>query len=629
VAPPVDAPRARTGRLVVAAVLAALVLVVFSPTLSNDFVNYDDDRYVTQNPHVQQGFNAASLRWAWTTGHFYWHPLTWMSHMLDWRLYGAAPAGHHATSVALHAANTALVFVLLAAMTGAVWRSALVAALFGLHPLRVESVAWIAERKDVLSACFWLLTTLAYAWYTRAPSRRRLALVVAGLALGLTAKPMLVTLPATLLLLDYWPLGRLRASADLWPLVREKLPLLPLVAASIAVTLALEPAGIMSLESIPPLVRVENALVSYVAYLGELVWPVDLYVPRLHPRGGIPGWSVVGAAALLGAITAAAWRLRATRPYVLVGWLWYLGTLVPVIGLAQAGEQAMADRFTYVPLLGVVIALVWLLPARAAPPVAAMALIVLALLALRTRAQIAVWRNSETLFGHALAIEERNPVAHLNLGYALGDHGDLDGAARHLERALELRPASPRAHVGLGNILVTRDRTEEAVAHYRAALGMNPDSPHALANLGYALARQGRAAEAIGLYQRALAIDPTFAVAHKFLGVALSGQGRAAEALAHFEEAVRWDARDPDALSDLGAALMAAGRGAEGLVWVDRALTLNPRLAEAQTNRILGLFLLGRWPDAWAAVASARTAGVEPPAALLQALAAKMPEPLH
>jgi hypothetical protein len=445
-------------RLAVCTLLAAAVLIVFWPTLANDFVNYDDDRYVTQNPHVQHGFDAASLRWAWTTGHFYWQPLTWMSHMLDWRLYGAAPAGHHATSVALHALNTALLFALLDGMTGAPWRSALAAAVFGLHPLRVESVAWIAERKDVLGTLFWLLTTLAYVWYARAPSWRRGALVALGLAVGLTAKPMLVTLPATLLLLDYWPLGRLRTRDDVWPLVREKLPLLPLVVASVAVTITLEHEGaIGSLEAFPLTARIGNAVVAYAAYLWKLVWPAGLYVPYLHARGGIPPWQVVAAALLLIGITAGALRLRRTHPYVLVGWLWYLGTLVPVIGLVQAGEQAMADRFTYVPLIGVVVALVWLLPARAATPAGAAAALALVLLALATRTQIAVWRNSVTLFEHALAIEEQNPVAHLNLGYALGDGGDLDAAERHFARTLELRPQSPRAHVGLGNVLVSRD----------------------------------------------------------------------------------------------------------------------------------------------------------------------------
>ena len=617
-------------RLAVAAALAAVVLVVFWPTLTNDFVNYDDDRYVTQNPHVQQGFDAASLRWAWTTGDFYWQPLTWTSHMLDWRLWGAAPAGHHATSVALHATNTALLFALLAAMTGEVWRSALAAALFGLHPLRVESVAWVAERKDVLSTFLWLVTTLAYVWYAKAPSLRRMALVAIGLALGLMAKPMLVTLPATLLLLDWWPLGRLRTRDDLWPRVREKLPLVPLVVASLWITVALEHQGaIGTLDEFSFAARVQNAIVAYAAYLWMLVWPVNLWVPYLHARGGIPWWQVASAAALLIAVTAAAIRVRESRPWVLVGWLWYLGTLLPVIGLVQAGEQAMADRFTYVPQIGIVMALVWLLPAGAGVPLAAAAAVALALLAVRTRAQIAVWRDSVTLFAHALAGDERNPVAHLNLGYALGERGDLEGARRHFERTLELRPQSPRAHVGLGNVLVGSGQPDAAVAHYRDALAMDPESEHALANLGFALAGQGRTDEAIALYRRALAVDPNFAVAHRYLGVALANAGRPAEALPEFEQAVRLDARDADAWNGLGVALMAAGRVPEGLAAVDRALALAPGLAGAHLNRILGLYHLGRWADAWAAVRAARAAGVEPPAPLVQALAARMPEPLE
>jgi len=617
-------------RLAIAALLAVTVLAVFAPTLRNDFVNYDDDRYVTQNPHVQQGFTAEALHWAWTTDYMAnWHPLTWMSHLLDWELYGANAAGHHATSVVLHALNTALLFVLFATMTGAPWRSALVAALFGLHPLHVESVAWVAERKDVLSTSFWLLTTLAYVAWTRRPTRGRYALVALGLALGLMAKPMLVTLPATLLLLDAWPLGRLRSRAELWPRVREKLPLLPLVIASCVITVLVQRRGgaVGSLEGFPLAARVGNAIVAYAAYLWKLFWPVDLYVPYLHPRGAISAAAVAGAAALLVALTAVAIRLRATRPYILVGWLWYLGTLVPVIGLVQAGEQAIADRFTYVPLIGVFVALAWLIPARATAPVAALAVLVLAVLAFRTRAQIALWQNPMTLFEHALAVEERNPVAHLNLGYAFGDRGDLDAATRHLERALELRPDSAKAHVGLGNVLIGHGRTEEAVAHYRHALALDPDSQHALANLGFALASQGRYDEAIPLYERALVLDPYFAIAHKYLGVALANRGRSAEALAHFETSVRYDPRDADALNDLGVALMTAGRIPEGLAWVDRAVVTNPRLGSAHVNRILALYQLGRYADAWAAVRVARDAGAAPPEALLAALSAKMREP--
>jgi Flp pilus assembly protein TadD len=547
--------------------------------------------------------------------------------MLDWRLYGAAPAGHHATSVALHAANTARVFALFTTMTAAPWRSALVAALFGLHPLRVESVAWVAERKDVLSAFFWLLTTLAYVWYTRAPSLRRGALVALGLALGLMAKPMLVTLPATLLLLDYWPLRRLGSRRDLWPRVREKLPLIPLVLAVSFATIVAQGDALGSLESFSLAARLENAIGAYAVYLWQLVWPMNLYIPRLHSRGSIPLGQVVAAAAVLIAVTAGAIRVRASHPYVLVGWLWCVGTLLPVIGLMQAGEQAMADRFTYVPMIGVVAALVWLVPARAGTPATVVAALVLVLLTVRTRSQIAVWRDPVTLFEHTLAVDERNPIAHSNLGYALGDRGDLEGASRHFQRTLELRPHSPRAIVGLGNVLVSRDRTDEAITQYRAALAMEPDSKHALANLGYSLAREGRNDEAVGYYQQALAVDPYFAVAHKYLGVALANQGRAAEALAHFEESVRWDARDPDALNDLGVALMSAGRVTGGRGWGPRARAHNPRVAGAHTTRIPGLYPLGRAAEAWGAVGIARAAGVEPPAALLAALAAKTPEP--
>ena len=613
--------------MVLAVLLGAAVLATFWPVLGNDFVNYDDDLYVTRNPWVQRGLSWDAARWAITTdaaGN--WHPVTWLSHQIDWQLWGAAPRGHHATSAALHAVNTLLVFALLDGMTASPWRSALVAALFGLHPLRVESVAWVAERKDVLSTCLWLLTTIGYVRYTRHPGPWRYLAVVLGLALGLMAKPMLVTLPLTLLLLDYWPLGRLRRSADLGSLVREKVPLLLLAAASAVVTWRVQhAAGVVTPLPLPT--RIGHAAVSYVAYLGKMLWPLHLSVIYPHP-GRVALGAVVPCLLVLTLITAAVVWQRRRRPFLLVGWLWYLGTLVPVIGVVQAGAAAMADRFTYVPLVGVFVALAWLVPAGPASRfVAAAAAVVLALLAAQTRAQIHVWRDSTTLFAHALAVDERNAIAHANLGAELGANGDLDAATAHLERALELRPDLVTARIALGNTLMRRGRIDDAIVHYRAAVAADPTSARALTNLGYAELRLGRLDEAIESLERALRVDPGFATAHNDLGMARARRGEAAAARVHFERALAADPRYAEARNNLAAMLLSEGRLEEALAHAERAIAVEPAFAEAHANRIAALVRLGRFADAWAAVRAARAAGVPPPQRLVDALAARMPDP--
>jgi len=615
-------------RTLLTLVLAAVVLAVFWPAVGNEFVNYDDDRYIVDNPSIQRGFDAVSLRWAWTTNHMAnWHPLTWMSHMLDWRLYGADPAGHHATSVVLHAVNTALVFVVLEAMTGAAWRSALVAALFGLHPVHVESVAWVAERKDVLSTCLWLLTTLAYVAWTRRPTRGRYALVALGLALGLTAKPMLVTLPATLVLLDYWPLGRLRSVGDLWARVREKLPLVLIVVASCVATVLAQRSGgaVGSLDVYPLAVRFGNAVIAYATYLWMTIWPFALSILYPHPKS-VSGWRLATSLLVLALLTALALRERTRRPYLLVGWLWYVGTLVPVIGLVQVGDAAFADRYTYVPLLGIFVAVVWSLPAfpRLVPAVAALTL---ALLAVRTHAQIGSWRDSVTVFTQSLAVEERNPVAHNNLAFALDDRGETAAAIEHLERALVLRPDYLTARVRLGNIFLTQERLDEARAQFAAAVAIDPTSVAALTNLGRVLTDQDHAAEAIPLQERALAIDPTSTTAELNLGMALAAQGRTAEALAHFDRVLAADPDNAHAHNNRGNMLLAEGRTEEGLRAIERALELRPTFGKAHANRAVALLLLERFDEAWAEIHLARANGHEPPAKLIDLLSARMPDP--
>jgi Flp pilus assembly protein TadD len=624
---PADPQARRWTKIALGALLAAAVATAYWPSLGNEFVNYDDNEYVTDNPRVQQGITLAALRWAWTTGWAgNWFPLTWMSHMLDWQLYGSWAEGHHATSLALHVANTLLVFGLLSGATGAVWRSALVAGLFGLHPLRVESVAWIAERKDVLSACLFLLALWAYGRWVRRGGVGRYVLVMAALALSLTAKQMAVTLPCALVLLDVWPLGRLR-SEGLWRLVREKLPLVPLVAAAAAVTMSVQAAGGMigDTEANPLAVRVANAIVAYATYLWKTVWPTDLIVLYVH-RGAPAAGVLVVSALVLALVTALAWRERERRPYLLVGWLWYLGTLVPVIGLVPIGRHAFADRYTYLPLLGVFTALAWLLPGgRAARPIAAVAVAVLAALGARTTLQTRVWHDPVSLFTRALALDERSPIAHVNLGYGLLDRGQPDQAIAHFERALELEPGNAKPRVGLGNILLERGRTDEALAQFTAAAQADPRSVHALTNIGFVLAGRGRFAEAIPLYERALAVRPDFYPALNNLGLALAQTGRLPDARVWFERAVAVDPHQPDALANLGALNLREGRLSEALAYCERVLALKPGDPGAHGNRLLALIELGRHADAWAAVREARAAGVEPSPDVVRALAARAP----
>jgi tetratricopeptide (TPR) repeat protein len=560
-----------------ALLLAGATLAAFSPVLSAGFVIYDDERYVLRNPHVHAGLSWETLCWALTSGYASnWHPLTWLSHMLDWRLFGAAAWGHHLTSLLLHVANAVLLFVLLDRATGATGRSAFAAALFALHPLHVESVAWVAERKDVLSTLLWLLAVAAYVRWTRAGGWARYLLAAALFAAGLAAKPMLVTLPVTLLLLDFWPLAR-------WPvrgpgggawrgaarLLGEKVPLLALSAASAAVTLAVQASGpaVGSLQEFPLGDRTANALVACVAYLGKTAWPLALAVFYPHSGASLPVWKPAAAAALLATVTLLAVRLRRRRPYLLAGWLWYLVTLLPVIGLVQVGEQAMADRYTYVPLIGIFVAAAWGIPdalaallaaagkgrdqaadpghaARWALPAAAGA--VLLALALLTRAQAATWKSSVALFGHALAVTEGNYLAHLDLGTALSREGRRDEALAHYEAAARLRPDDAQIQYNLGVALAARGRAREAQERYERALALQPDYPEAHNNLGILLARQGRIEDGTRHCAEAVRLRPEFAEARFNLAVALHMAGRDAEAREQVEAARRLGFSPPE-----------------------------------------------------------------------------------
>lgn len=627
-----EAPsRASLRDLLLAFFLASAVLLGYAGVGSHGFVNFDDPEYVYENPPVVRGITIDGVRWALTAVHSAnWHPLTWLSHMLDAHLFGLDAGWHHWTNVALHALATVCLFAALRAMRLSPWRSAFVAALFALHPRNVESVAWISERKDVLSAVFWTAAMWAYALYARRTTLPRYLAVLLLLVLGLLAKPMVVTLPAALLLLDVWPLRRLRVAgvgtvelrsdgsdgephadarvpaARTWvALVVEKLPLVAVsLAAAVVTFLAQRSSGaVATLDALPLGYRLQNAAVVYVAYLRSLVWPADLAV--FYPyRMPLPGAEVAVSALVLLALTVLAWRLRRARPYVLVGWLWYLGTLVPVIGIVKAGDQAMADRFTYLPAIGIFLALTWALAdaasgdARARRALAPAALVVLLACLVATRAQVAVWRDSVTLFEHALAVTSRNHIAHLNLAAALVDGGRAEAAIEHAEAAAALRPDSTKALTTLGIALAATGRPDEARATYERALRAEPDSTLAWLGFGVLLAERGQWAEAERAYDEVLRRDPRHAKAHAGLGFVFASQGRAADAIAQYRAALAIDPGQLQAHNGLALALEESGEAEAALGVLASAVALAPEEPRLRLNYAAMLRSRGRTREA-------------------------------
>jgi hypothetical protein len=528
-------PSSDTGRAAyIAVALAALTLGVYAPVRSHAFISFDDPLYVTANPIVRQGLSFDGLKYAFTgIVASNWQPLTVLSHQLDVELFGVNAGAHHLVNALIHAVNAALLFWVLYRGTGAMWRSAMVAALFATHPLHVESVAWISERKDVLCTLFWLLTMWAYLRRIERPDAGRYVAVVAYFALGLMAKTMLVTLPFVLLLLDAWPLRRLSMESrmlaawgrELRPRLVEKAPLfaLALLFSLIALYTQRHGAAIAPTEQFPILVRVANALVAYVIYLRNTIWPAGLAVYYPHEGAAVLDWRPIAAVALLVALTAFVWRKRATAPYALAGWLWYLGTLVPVMGFVQIGLQSHADRYTYVPLVGIFIAVVWggadlLKRVRAnARLAAAGCVVVLAACAVVTRAQLAHWSNTETLFRRALLAAGESYTAHMNLGAALAERGEWTQATLHLSRAAALNPNAADAWFNLGGVSYLQGQHADAVAYYRRVLAIHPQDDDTLARLALALHATGRADEAIATARHALQINPNNATAQRFL----------------------------------------------------------------------------------------------------------------
>jgi tetratricopeptide (TPR) repeat protein len=516
--------RCKSENLQILLIYLGLVLamaIAYEPVRHNDFVSFDDGMYVTENPRVNEGLSFESLHWAFTTTHASnWHPLTWLSHMMDCELFGLNPFWHHLVNLLLHTATTLLLFWILSRLTSTVWESAFVAAAFALHPLHVESVAWVAERKDVLSALFWMLTIVAYILYTQRTSIWRFSLVFLVFGVGLTAKPMLVTLPFVLLLLDYWPLRRFQRSTVHY-LVCEKIPLFILTMVSSIVTyVAQETTGAMEMvENLALTTRINNALVCYLGYIGKTIYPSSLAVLYPHPGASLPAWQPIVSIVALVVITAGIICLAGRgRRYLAMGWLWYLGTLVPVIGLVQVGRQCMADRYIYLPSVGLFIIAAWGAADVSAKwcyrkvVMSTSALVVLAALLVCTRIQVRHWRNNFTLYERALAVTERNPLMHYNLANALRNAGILEDSVAHYHDALQLQiePKYTRArtHGNLANALLLLGRLEEATEHYRRAVQLDPNYLNARLNLGLALWKQGKFAEAVRHYRHVLALEP-------------------------------------------------------------------------------------------------------------------------
>ncbi len=587
---------------VICVVLAAAALAVFWGALRCDFVNYDDPAYVTSNVEVQHGLTRAGVVWAFETGAASnWHPLTWLSHMTDVQLFGLKPAGHHLTSVLLHAVNSVLLFLILNAMTGALWRSAVVAALFALHPLRVESVVWISERKDVLSTSFWMLTVWTWFKFQKSKSKWCYAAAILSFACGLMAKPMLVTLPFVLLLLDYWPLRR-RIS---WGLLIEKVPFFALAAASSVVTFVVQRRGgaVSPLTGLSLPARMGNAVISYVRYLSKIFWPARLSVLYPHP-GHWPVWQIAGAALLLAAITAwVIWCGRA-QPYLAVGWFWFLGMLAPTIGLVQVGIQSMADRYSYVPMVGILIMAVWgACDAVAERPGGRWVLgtagaVVIAVCVVLTPLQVRYWRDSDALFEHAIEVTKNNYLAYNNLGYFLSNRGESEKSMLYYKSALQINPNYDEAHNNLGFALAQLGRFQEATNEYIKALSLNPGLTEAHNNLGNALGSLGLNDAAIHEYQVALEENPRHADAHNNYGIALAMNGRLDDAIAQFRMAVLYKENYASAHSDLGNALALKGDLPGAIQEYQTCLRINPNDPQAHNNLANVLAQQGRLDEA-------------------------------
>jgi tetratricopeptide (TPR) repeat protein len=604
-------------KLAVCVALFVITWAVFGQTIGHQFVNYDDPLYVLENPHVNAGLSWRSAGWAFTHVHSQnWHPLTTISHMLDVQLFGLEPGRHHLINVLLHTLAAVLLFLVLAQMTGNIWASAFVAAVFAIHPLRVESVAWIAERKDVLSGVFFMLTLWIYVRYVRQSTVGRYLAMAVVFACGLMSKPMLVTTPVVLLLLDYWPLGRFKdGKSSLGRLILEKLPLFALAVASAVATALAQNFALGSPEYLPIKWRITNAVVTYVDYIGQMFWPVDLIPFYLHPEGRLAIWRIVGAAVALLAISAIAFVRRRKNPYLIVGWLWYLVMLVPVIGVIQVGLQGRADRYTYLPQIGLYMALAWRIRdftlswRRREIILAPAALLVVGILSVLSWKQTAHWHDTESLWSYTLGVTSDSDVAHVGLAGILAVKGRTDEAIEHYRRAIEMRSGNAGAQDGLARLLAEQHKVDEAVEHWKKALEIQPDNLRASNSLALMYVHRGDFAHAVAQWQNTLTFDPDDADAANNLAWLLAtttdpdlrNPGKALE-LAN-RAAQLTQGNNPAVLRTLAVVYSENRRFNEAITTAERAL----RLAEANGNttlvadlqRCLGIFKEGKsWREA-------------------------------
>ncbi len=646
--------RGRDGyaAIAVCGLLLLMVAIVFCQTLGFDFVNYDDGIYVFGNSHLKQGLTRDGLAWAFTTTDCTnWHPLTWLSYLVDYQLYGLNPRGYHLTNVLLHAAAAIALFLVLWQMTGELWLSGFVAAIFAVHPLRAESVAWVAERKDVLSGLFFMLTLASYVGYVRHSfSLLRYLLVITIFALGLMAKPMLVTLPLVLLLLDYWPLKRTRfLAADDLPvgparvsstkLLLEKLPLLAFSAASCVITPLAQGRAVARLDAIPFSARIGNALIAYVTYLRQFFFPTGLAAFYLYEGDNLVAWRCACAAIFLAVICIAVVAGRRNYPYLFVGWYWYLGMLVPAIGLVQVGAQSMADRYTYLPQIGLAIGVAWGTKHVAQAWLGrgwtwgvGSASLILVILMGWTWQQTSYWQNGVTLWDRVLHCTEANAISECNFGCALMKRGGTNEAIDHLRAALKFNPHLAEAHAALGYalgrsaqvdeaiehyrdavafapdsadtendwgmLLLQKNRVDEAVGHFQAAIRLKPDDLRALVNLGIAYFRQGHIREAVAQYSKALDLDPGFAIAYSNRGVALFAEERTDQGMAECRKAVDLSPDDADCHYNLGVVLHRQHRADEAMAEFKTALRLKPDFTDAHSRLAMLLAAGGQIDDA-------------------------------
>ncbi len=642
---------------IICILLSVLIVAVYWKIQYHEFVNYDDGRYITENKHIK-GFSKENFIWAFTKSHSAnWHPITWLSHTLDIRLFGLNPKGHHLTNLVFHIANSLLLFLVFARMTGAIWKSCVVASFFAFHPINIESVAWAAERKNLLSTFFWFLTMWTYIHYVQKRNLARYSMVFLFFALGLMSKAMLVTLPFILLLLDYWPLKRFEIAhlkrlflsdvenqienkKKLLNLILEKIPLLFLAVGSCIVTLSAQKlaGAIVSIESVSSATRISNAMVSYLRYLEKMVWPTDFSVFYPYPIDELYIWKGLVSGFFLTGITIVILRLIKKTPYLSFGWFWYLGTLIPVIGLVQVGQQGMADRYAYIPLIGIFIIIAWGLPDLLKhfhfkkPLLLFLVLIFFSVLMRLSWVQLHYWQNSEKLFNHAIEVTDKKYPSFVgiynNLGVVLNKQLKFKEAMVHLKSAVKLQPTYSEAHNNLGNALSGLNRFREANIYYKEAIRLNPNYPEAHNNLANSLSKQLRLDEAIIYYKKAIQLKPEYYEAHFNFGVTLNKWNHSEQAIGYLEEAIRLNPNftkarlslgnilrqkykfktaihhfqtiikmNPNhaiAHNSLGSALAEQGNFEQAIVHFHTSITINPRYLEAHQNLGTIFLILGQ-----------------------------------